>query len=270
MTILFDEPTHKYFCVEKPDKKFVSVSGLYDMVKQKFDSIGISETYAKKGKQEILKDLSKKWKISLEQAVEKWGHLEFTPEDIRKIWSDKSTQAKFKGTAYHKAEEEKSLKKGAKRGTIVEGEYTRSIDLSDLKPGEYTELIIPYVRQWLIGTADKIIILPNREFIIRDFKTDKELLYKGTAYFNPKTKQKEVRKLLPPLSHLDDVNGIGYNIKESLYIYFLESYGYKFKEGWIDHVQFDDNDEPIGIVEYPIEYMKKEVINLLNWYKTKQ
>lgn len=269
MTILFEESKHKYFCLEQPERKFVSVSGLFDMIKPKFDSIGISEKYAAKGKDFILEDLAKKQRLSIEQVLEKYGHLDFTPEDIRTIWSTYSDERKKHGTKWHKDQEKLLLSRNGKRGTEIKGEFTKSINLNNLVSGEYIELIIPYPRLWLVGTADRIEILPNKEFIIRDWKTDSKLEYKGTAYYDKKYNEKRIRKLLPPLQHIDDINGQHYNIKESLYIYFLESYGYKFKEGYIDHVQFDNNDEPIGVIQYPIEYMKKEVINLLNWYKNK-
>ncbi len=270
MNLYFEPNEHKYFIQEQPNIKLTSVSNLFDMVKPKFDSDKHAKAYSEKGRDKILQDLSKKWDLTKEETLAKFGHLEFTPEDIKAIWKDKSTTSLARGTAYHKAREDESLLKGAKRGTTIEGNYTKAINLKDLVPGEYIELIIPYLPQFLIGTADKVFILSNKEFIIRDFKTDAKIEYTGTAYYNKYTGDKVVEKLLPPLSHLPNVNGVCYNIKESLYIYFLESYGYKFKEGWIDHVQFNKEGEVTGTTEYPITYMKKEVINLLNWFKTKQ
>lgn len=597
MNIFFEEEEHIYYPEGKKDQKLLSVSGLFDLVKPKFDSIGISEKYSAKGKEKILQDLATKWEISLEQAQEKWGHLEMTPQDIRNIWEEKKKIGLARGTKWHKDIEEHLLSRGGKRGTINHGTHTQALPIKDLTPGEYIELIIPYPRLGLIGTADRVEILPNKEFFIRDWKgfpldteipcekgftlmqdikvgdkvfdgdgnltivkniseihynpcykitfdtnesivcdnehrweiytgtgkskyqnkksiwttedifkyyqnnvqkiriknstiqtkeielpidpyvlgcwlgdgnsyfgritnmnpklweeikkrgyelgkdvsnkqskaedktifglskslqrlnllqnkhipdiylrgsfsqrldvlrgfmdtdghfnrkrkrnvmettkewqadaiqnlvsslgykatkfnikksgfnkknipafqvwftmdispylsknedyevimeevkffnsqyryiksiektdmiptkcievesslhtylitrnylkthnSDSKLEYQGKAFYNPEKGIKEVRKLLPPLDHLDDVNGIHYDIKESLYIYFLESYGFKFKEGWIDHVQFLDN-EPIGVVEYPITYRKQEIINLLNWYK---
>ena len=267
--ILFEEIEHEYFEEEIPDEKWLSVSGLFDLVKKKFDTKERSEAYSKKGKEWILKDLAAKWEISHEEAFERWGHLGFTPEDIRNIWSSKADIGKARGTKWHKEVEQKLLSSGGLRGSHLQGKYTKSIDLFNLKKGDYIELIIPYPELKLVGTADRVKILDNNRFIIRDWKTDKELKYQGTAYYDKKSGTKKVQKLLPPLSHIDDVNGNHYNIKESLYIYFLEQYGYEFEEGWIDHVLFD-GDEGINIVEYPITYMKKEVKNLLTWYQSKQ
>lgn len=267
MNLLFEEKEHKYFIPQLPDQKWLSVSGLFDLVKPKFDSITISENYAKKGKDAILIDLAKKWELSLDEAKEKWGHLDFTPEDIREIWTEKKDKGLERGTLFHKLAEKRLLSREGKPGATEEGNYRKSLDLRLLEPGKYIELIIPYPQLFLTGTADRIHIFSDKTFEIRDWKTDNKMEYQGTAYFDPKIKERKIRKLNPPLQHLHDVNGVHYNVKESLYIYFLESYGYKFKEGWIDHVQFE-KDEPVGVVEYPITYLKKEVINLLNWYKS--
>lgn len=266
--ILFEEIEHKYFEEDCPEEKWLSVSGLFDLVKKKFDTKERSEAYSNKGKEWILKDLVGKWEISHEEAFERWGHLEFTPEDIRNIWNSKADIGKARGTMWHKEIEQRLLNNGGIKGSHFQGKYNKSIDLFNLKKGDYIELIIPYPELKLVGTADRVKILDNHKFIIRDWKTDKELKYQGTAYYDKKSGTKKVQKLLPPLSHIDDVNGNHYNIKESLYIYFLEQYGYEFEEGWIDHVIFD-GDEGVNIVEYPITYMKKEVKNLLSWYKEK-
>lgn len=264
--ILFEEIEHKYFEENFPEEKWLSVSGLFDLVKRKFDSKERSEAYSKKGKEWILNDLAIKWEISLEESNQKWGHLELNPEDIRNIWESKATIGKAKGTRWHKEVEQKLLSNGGIRGTQIQGIYTKSIDLFNLKKGDYIELIIPYPELKLVGTADRVKILDGNKFIIRDWKTDKELKYYGTAYYDKKSGTKKVQKLLPPLSHVEDVNGNHYNIKESLYIYFLEQYGYEFQEGWIDHVIFEE-DKGVNVIEYPITYMKKEVQNLLTWYK---
>ena len=42
------------------------------------------------------------------EAVEKWGHLEMTPEDIRQIWDDHRDSRLERGTAFHKFKEETS------------------------------------------------------------------------------------------------------------------------------------------------------------------
>lgn len=266
MKILFRDSDHKYY-LEGTDKTLTSVSKFFETFKYKFDAFNFAEEYAKKGKDAILADLSKKWKISLSEAEDKWGHLDFTGEDIRNIWQEKSRIATERGTAFHKKMEDAQIVKGAIKGSKeFDKNNVYSIDVSDLNPGVYVELIIPYLPSWLIGTADYVEIFPNKEFCIRDFKTDEKMEFKGTAFFNPTKRIREVKKLKPPINHIDDCNGQIYNLKMSCYCFFLEAYGYKFKEGWIDHV------ENVGqpnekIVSYPMTYLKKEVMSMLKFYR---
>ena len=170
MNIRFRESDHKYFTLEEPDKPFVSVSGLFDMIKPKFDSIGISERYASKPRKKIIEDLAKKWNLTVNQAEEKWKGVEFTPEVIREIWEEKKNIGLARGTKWHKDIEQKLLNRGGKRGTSIDGEYTVHIDIKSLSPGHYIELMIPYIPLWLIGTADRVEIHSDKTFTIRDWK----------------------------------------------------------------------------------------------------
>ncbi len=169
MRILFRDRDHRYY-LEGTDKVLTSVSKFFETFKHKFDP-KIAVDYAAKGKDFLIPDLAKKWEISLAEAEAKWGHLAFTPDDIREIWNEKSKISTDRGTAFHLKMEGKDIESGAIKGsTYVDEEHVAAIDIKSLKPGEYTELIIPYLPAWLIGTADKIIIHENNEFTCRDYK----------------------------------------------------------------------------------------------------
>lgn len=243
MNIIFDPVRHAYYPEAYPTKLFTSVSKLIEMVKPKFE------------KDRISKDYAIKHGLSQEEVLEKWA-LE------NKVAIDK-------GKAYHAQQEEILKEAGAKPGQIQDGEISRAIDINNLQPGTYSELIIPYVPQWLIGTADVIQIHDNGEFSIIDFKSNKALTFTGKAFYNKKIGRAVVEKMLPPMSHLDNVNGNHYNLQLSLYSYFLESYGFKLKEGIIRHVIFDEQGNTTD-KDYALVYMKKEVENLLKWYKLKK
>lgn len=144
MNIIFDSVRHAYYPEAYPTKLFTSVSKLIEMVKPKFE------------KDRISKDYAIKHGLSQEEVLEKWA-LE-------------NKMAIDKGKAYHAEQEEILKAAGAKPGQIQDGEVSRAIDINNLQPGTYSELIIPYVPQWLIGTADVIHIHENGEFIIEDFK----------------------------------------------------------------------------------------------------
>lgn len=265
MRILFRDHDHRYY-LEGTDKVLTSVSKFFETFKHKFDP-KIAVDYAAKGKDFLIPDLAKKWEISLAEAEAKWGHLAFTPDDIREIWNEKSKISTDRGTAFHLKMEGKDIESGAIKGsTYVDEEHVAAIDIKSLKPGEYTELIIPYLPAWLIGTADKVVIYDNNEFQIRDWKTDATMSFKGTAFYNKTKGIKEVKKLKPPISHIDEVNGQIYNLKMSCYCYFLEAYGFKYRDGYIDHVENVGTDKE-RIVSYPMTYMKKEVETMLKFYK---
>jgi hypothetical protein len=265
MRILFRDLDHKYY-LEGTDKTLTSVSHFFETFKHKF-SPNIAIEYAAKGKEFLIPDLAKKWEISLDEANQKWGHLEFTPKDIQTIWAEKAKISTDRGTAFHLKMEGKALLEGGVKGSQkVDDGTVAAIDVSNLEPGVYLELIIPYLPAWLIGTADYVEILPDKQYVLRDFKTDKELKFKGIPFYNKQKGIKVVEKLKPPISHIDSCNGQIYNLKMSCYCYFLEAYGYKFKEGWIDHVE-NIGTEKEKIVPYPMTFLKKEVEAMLKFYK---
>lgn len=73
------------------------------------------------------------------------------------------------------------------------------------------------------------------------------------------------QKAKAPIAHLDSCNGSKYRIQLSLYAWMLEQYGYKPRNLTITHVIFLD-DKPQYTVEHKVEYLKKEVENILEHY----
>lgn len=270
MDLLFDEITHKYYFDGFKDNPLTSVSAVLGSLKEGFDSEKVATDYAAKGKDYVIADLQKKWKLTKKEAFDKWGHLEMNKGDILSIWQEKNNNSTAKGSAAHLLLEKSDLSVSAQKGYVEVGDLKKSLDIASLSPGVYTELIIPFAQSWLIGTADKIIIYEDMFFDIKDYKTNETLPFKGTAYFNKKKGYKEVKKLKAPLSHLDSVDGIIYTLQLSLYSYFLESYGYKFRSAEIIHVECDYKDGVVDIKKQtPIEipYMKKEVEVILKHWK---
>lgn len=244
MTLQFIPDTHTYRLVEKPELQFTSVSKLIGMVKQPFDE----QFWA-----------SKKAK---ERGV--------TKEEILKEWEDIKQQSLIKGTAYHEAYEQKLLQGKKTHPSLYIDGIKQAHDLTKLTPGVHPELIIYNLRYGIVGTADIVEIHEDNSFDLFDHKTSRKLEFQGFMKFDPIFKDRKEVKMLPPLQHLGDCNGIHYTIQLSLYAYMLEQFGYKCNSLTIHHVLFDENNEPCNIVDYPIEYKKTEVINLLNWYKNKK
>lgn len=243
MTLQFIPDTHTYQLVEKPELKFTSVSKLIEHVKQPFDKDFWSEKKAK------------------EKGI--------TKEEMLAEWAETNRIALEKGTKYHNEYEQKLLQGKRTHPSIETDGIKQAHDLTQLQPGVHPELIIYNLRYGIVGTADIVELYEDKTFDIKDHKTNRKLEFESFKKFDPIYKDRRPVMMLTPLQHLQDANGIHYTLQLSLYAYMLEQFGYKCNSLTIHHVIFDGN-EPCNIVDYPLEYMKKEVINLLNWYKNKQ
>ena len=239
MKVLFNAEEHAY---TSGTTKYLSVSKFLEQFKNKFDSDQVSAAYAKKHK--------------------------LTQEEVLAQWAEKNRKSLEKGTRFHNKVEQEHIDAGKHLGYEIIGDKRQSMDISNLPPGDYCELIIPYHKCKLVGTSDRVIIYEDKTFTIRDYKTNTKLDFEGTAYFNPNTKKKEIKRMLAPINHLHDVNGIHYNLQLSLYSYFLETAGFVYKDGFIDHVILDDEGNLLETISYPINYLKTEVKEMINWYST--
>lgn len=242
--IIFIPETHKYVLQSNPEVSFTSVSKILEIVKQPFDTDAIAEKTAKKrgvSKEEIIEE----WKLIKEKAL-------------------------TKGTKYHEAYEANLLKdKGVHPSTWIEGKKY-SHDLLKLQPGIHPELILYNLKYGVTGTADIVEIFEDKTFNIFDHKSSKKIEFQSFRKFDPIYKDRRPVMMRPPLQHLEDANGIHYSLQLSLYAFFLEQVGYKCKNLTLHHVVFDDNDEPCNVIDYPVEYLKKECFTLLNHFKNKQ
>ena len=272
--IKFVEDTHTY---TYGDIKYSSMTGVVASMEEHVDFNQKAEEYVKKHSREtILKKLSESWKITLKDAKERWGDVEFTKDTILKIWKDKSDYAKRVGTGYHKFKEDSLIKESRDLGKSI---YTQreekgikySFDLSKLESGIYPEMILYDHEHLITGTSD-IVIIDGKYIDIEDHKTSEEITTKGTAYFRPELGRKTVKMLMTPLSHLEDINYNHYALQLSGYAYMLERYGYTPRKLQINHVIFENKD--LGIVKevipYQMPYLKKEVIAMFKHFKNKK
>lgn len=261
MEILFNDSEHKYY-VKGTKKTFESVSRVLGHIKPKFaDS---PEQYLKKATEyfDKYKDNPKK--------PAKWDSSWKSGEDVANGWELKNKIITARGTKYHAIREREDIANGAfthklssngdKQGFTVE-------EIKNLKPGIYTELIIPNFNNWVIGQIDKVEIFDDKTFMISDYKTNDDLQVVPVKYYRPELGYKEYEYFYPPVSHMINTKFNFYQLQLSMYSLFLESLGYTFKGGRIDHVIFNDNDEVIRIDEYPITYYKDEVKSILTSFK---
>ena len=243
--ILFDEASHTYTIDGKPHIKLTSVSGVLSHLKEPFDADYWSEKKAK------------------ERGV--------TKEQILQEWEDKKVKSQQRGTAYHlKKEHSVNKKSNSFPAQILPTGLKQSYDLKNLQPGVYPELIVYSLLHNIVGTADIVEIFPDKTFFLGDHKTNQELKFESFKRFDKISKERRPVMMQPPMQHLQDCSGMHYTLQLSLYAFMLEQFGYKCKELKIYHAILDKNDECVNVVEYPIEYKKKEAQVILNWFKNKK
>ena len=244
MNLLFNSEQHRYYFEEEPETKLTSVSTLIGMYHEKFDE----EKHSKR--------------IAEREGV--------SQEEILKRWEDKKIKSQIKGTLYHKKKEDEILSKpNVFKHTEIEG-IKQALDITQLKPGIYPELIVWHPYYKVVGTADLVIIYNDNTFDLFDHKTNEKLEFTGFPVYNPKSHKREPKKMFNPIQHIDDSNGQHYVLQLSAYGFMLEEAGYECKSLTIHHVLFDEEEQDIMVVDYPINYLKKEVRNLFEHFKSKQ
>lgn len=256
MNIFFSEKDHKYFLDKEPNRPFTSVSKVLGTVKTPFDS----DFWSKK----------------------KAAEAGITQQEMLAQWKAKSDHACNIGSHVHKLYEDDLIAQGAKVHK-TEGELKKAFSLKELQKledGIYPELIIPHIPSWTIGTAD-IIEIKGKDFWISDYKTNDDLELSPKKYYKKELGYADYTYLLSPVSHIIQTKFNIYQLQLSMYSYFLECLGYNFKGGIIKHIivnksktndQLTINDiqsltDINQVVDYPIQYMKDEVIAILKSFK---
>jgi hypothetical protein len=257
--IKFIESTHQY--LTEDDRELISVSKFTDKFKEKVN-----------------------WDIIAGRMAIKETKVgnPTTKKDILDKWEEKRFKTAEVGTLYHSIREKELLDSEnpvfynvpcEKRQCDFKDNIKYSIPINKLENNTvYTELMIYDFDHMICGQADKVVVV-NDKINVFDYKTDNEIKFHAfsSQWVSPK-------KMLSPLSHLDDANGNHYSIKMSLYMYML----WKANKGKlmpgdiiIEHISLKRDIEtgiPIlqdgkPIVEkienITLPYRKKEVMDML-------
>lgn len=142
----------------------------------------------------------------------------------------------------------------------------------------YSELGIYWYPFLVSGCIDLFAYNPNtKEFIILDWKTNIDKLtfesgyYKKDAVGNRTTEWVSTNECMKyPLSHLTNSSGNKYSLQLSLYAYLCELWGLVYRGVHLFHITDElDEFENNVIHRYDINYLKKDVIAMINDYQRK-
>lgn len=105
-----------------------------------------------------------------------------------------------------------------------------------LPPGVYPEMVLWNFHARIAGTADLVIIYPDRTFSIKDYKTNGE--FRTESYQN--------RLMKPPFYNLYDCHMGHYTAQLSFYAWMLMQYGYKLRD--LELLHYNLSAEDSGLV----------------------
>ena len=233
MELQFTADTHKYENPKDPTKKWISVTKVISLFKPPFDR----ETVAKK--------CSKNKKS-------KWHGM--TPEEIIKTWDSETERALSLGSWYHDQREEELIACDTIRRNGIDLPIFRPIAQDGIKispnqalvPGIYPEHMVYLKSAKICGQADRVEVVGDKVDIY-DYKTNKEIKTEGYTNWEGITK-----KLLGPVSHMDDCNLMHYGLQLSIYMYIILKHNHSLKPGklQIHHIVFEVEDRDVN--GYPI------------------
>jgi hypothetical protein len=266
MSVKFYANEHKYISTDERDPiDWISVPRLIHYFKEPFDTIKMAEACSK-GKNP--------------------KYNKMTPEDIIKLWESENKRAVNLGSWYHDQREKdvlacNTITRKGKELTIINPLMEGMVKLApdqQLTEGIYPEHLVYLKSAGVCGQADRIEVVD--EYIdVYDYKTNKEIKQQGFVNKGGKSK-----KMLGPLSHLDECNYNEYALQLSTYMYILLKHNFNLKPGKIqlDHIEFeidhlDKNGYPVvamdamgdplvkSVTPYELPYMKKEVIAMFKY-----
>ena len=266
MSVKFYADEHKYISIDERDPiDWISVTRLIHYFKEPFDTVKMADACSK-GKNP--------------------KYNKMTPDEIIKLWESENKRAVNLGSWYHDQREKdvlacNTITRKGKELTIINPLMEGMVKLApdqQLTEGIYPEHLVYLKSAGVCGQADRIEVVD--EYIdVYDYKTNKEIKQQGFVNKGGKSK-----KMLGPLSHLDECNYNEYALQLSTYMYIMLKHNFNLKPGKIqlDHIEFeidhlDKNGYPVvamdamgdplvkSVTPYELPYMKKEVIAMFKY-----
>lgn len=267
MSVRFKAEDHSYESVDEEHIDWVSVTTFISNFKEEF-----------RPREMALK--------SSNRRQSKWFGMEV--DEILSIWTREAKRSTDLGSWYHDLKEHDIIDKGKveKNGTtlrvvkpIIEEGIKYAPD-QKLEEAIYPEHFVYLKSAGICGQSDLVEVYKGFVNVL-DYKTNKEIKREGFRNWEGKTK-----KMMKPLSHLDDCNFMHYALQLSLYLYIILKHNPRLKPGslTLHHILFEEEsrdkfDNPVykkdedgnfivrEVVEYRLPYLKQECIILMDWIK---
>jgi hypothetical protein len=249
--ITFYDDKHTYKIDSEPSAK-VSVTGLVNTVKEPFNE--------------------EKW------AAIKAKELGFTPEQMKLLWKKNNQMATYQGSTLHNYIDNyyqnkvkpynRDLAK-AILGDVLHDKMYGNLKLLVKQFNDFysdtSEYILPIKNEFVVGDLGNTRICGmldmlayntlTDKFEILDFKTNKR--FSEISEFN--------KKLLSPVSHLDDCEFNIYSLQLSLYKLFIQKYT-DIKVDKLKIVWFSITNDDYKVIE--LQYLPEECLALMEKYLT--
>jgi hypothetical protein len=266
MSLKFYSEEHKYVSDDDSEKiDWISVTRLIHAFKEPFNTQVMAEACSK-GKNP--------------------KYNKMTPQEIIDLWEKENKRAVAVGSWYHDQRERdllscNTITRQGRELEIINPLMDGNIKLApsqQLVEGIYPEHLVYLKSAGVCGQSDRVEVVFDLVDVF-DYKTNKEIKMEGFKGKGGKTK-----KMLPPMSHLDDCNYNDYALQLSTYMYIILKHNHHLKPGKIqlDHVEFeveklDENGYPIvstdamgdplvkKVTPYELPYLKKEVIAMFKF-----
>jgi hypothetical protein len=268
MAIKFKSKEHSYESTDGSDIKWLSVTSFVGLFKEPFDKDAIATKASK-------------------NTRSKWYGL--SPDEIKALWQKETDRAIMLGSWYHDEREKELLmcntieRNGVELPivNIIENDGVKLSPDQKLTTGIYPEHMVYLKSAGLCGQADRVEVLFD-QIDLYDYKTNKEIKLESFKNWEGVSK-----KMLGPLSHLDDCNFNHYALQLSTYMYMMLKHNHNLKPGKMElhHIVFEVEDvdkygypitavdqegNPIvkEVVPYPVPYLKKEVREMIKYIRT--
>lgn len=268
MAIKFIENGHQYVSIDDDQIEWKSITGIISKLKEPFDP----------KKQSVKSSGNKK---------SPWYGI--PPDEICQKWNKESSDSIFLGSWYHNQRESDvieldSIERRGVQVPIIKPIIKDGIKLAPdqkLTNGVYPEHMMYLKSAGICGQSDRVEII-NNIVDISDYKTNKDISLEPFVSWDGKRK-----KMLDPISHLDDCHIVHYGLQLSFYMYMIIKHNPMFKPGTltIEHVVFEEESRdkfnsrilkrdlegnPIvkEVIPYEVPYYKEEVINIIHYLRS--